>query len=87
MLASSVKSEEASTAGTRSRREGRGERRRVAMDRDNSGLLATFVPTRDRDDLTSETRRVREEWIENQSMWCVVTVFPQVRRHFGSVLE
>ena len=62
----SVKSEEASTAGTRSRREGRGERRRVAMDRDDSGLLATFVPTRDRDDLTSETRRVREEWIENQ---------------------
>jgi hypothetical protein len=73
-----------SSAGDResmsSRSSRRGEsrvRRRGQLERDSSdGLLASFVPPRGREDVEDETRKAREEWIENQVLSALLKALP-----------
>ena len=74
----------ASSAGDResvsSRSSRRGEsrsRRRGQLERDSSdGLLASFVPPRGREDVEDETRKAREDWIENQILRELLKALP-----------
>ena len=74
----------ASSAGDResvsSRSSRRGEsrtRRRGQLERDGSdGLLASYVPPRGREDIEDETRKAREDWIENQILRELLKALP-----------
>ena len=74
----------ASSAGDResvsSRSSRRGEsrsRRRGQLERDGSdGLLASFVPPRGREEIEDETRKAREDWIENQILRELLKALP-----------
>jgi len=59
-----------------SRRSGGESRRRGPMDRDQSGLLASYVPPRGREDIEDATRRTREDWIENQTQRELLKAMP-----------
>ena len=66
------------SVGSRSSRRGESRaRRRGQLERDSSdGLLASFVPPRGREDMEDETRKAREDWIENQILRELLKALP-----------